>query len=93
MARPSFCSDLWLNSWPGASAGALPSCASHVTVLVLQMGRPGTRLLIIDDNQGLLDLLHRYLTGQPCLMMGTRSGTRACVWPKRQRPTPSSWTS
>ena len=44
-------------------------------VLVLQMGRPGTRLLIIDDNQGLLDLLHRYLTGQPCLMTGTRSGT------------------
>ena len=43
--------------------------------LVLHMGRPGTRLLIIDDNQGLLDLLHRYLTGQPCLMMGTRSST------------------
>ena len=41
--------------------------------LVLQMGRPGTRLLIIDDNQGLLDLLNRYLTGQPCLMTGTRS--------------------
>jgi CheY-like chemotaxis protein len=37
------------------------------------MGRPGTRLLIIDDNQGLLDLLNRYLTGQPCLMTGTRS--------------------
>jgi CheY-like chemotaxis protein len=43
--------------------------------LVLQMSRPGTRLLIIDDNQGLLDLLHRYLTGQPCLMTGTRSST------------------
>jgi CheY-like chemotaxis protein len=43
--------------------------------LVLQMSRPGTRLLIIDDNQGLLDLLQRYLTGQPCLMTGTRSGT------------------
>ena len=43
--------------------------------LVLQMSRPGTRLLIIDDNQGLLDLLHRYLSGQPCLMTGTRSST------------------
>ena len=42
--------------------------------LVLSLASPGTSLLVIDDNQGLRDLVDRYLTGLPCRMIGAGWG-------------------
>jgi CheY-like chemotaxis protein len=43
--------------------------------LAVGMGASRTSLLVIDDNQGLRDLLERYLSGLPCRLIGVGSAT------------------
>jgi len=43
--------------------------------LAVGMGASRTNLLVIDDNQGLRDLLERYLSGQPCRLIGVGSAS------------------
>jgi CheY-like chemotaxis protein len=54
--------------------------------LVLCMGRPGARLLIVDDNEGLVDLLERYLTGESCQVSATYSSREGLRLAEETRP-------
>ena len=45
-------------------------------LIVLEASSSGPSVLIVDDNQGLVELLQRYLTGQTCRVWAATSGSQ-----------------
>jgi len=45
-----------------------------IRVISLQMTRQGPTVLVIDDNEGLVELLNRYLTGHACQVLAATGG-------------------
>jgi CheY-like chemotaxis protein len=48
--------------------------ADGVRTVILRLAAQGPTVLVIDDNQGLVSLLERYLTGEACRVVGAASG-------------------
>jgi CheY-like chemotaxis protein/transposase len=48
--------------------------ADNSRVVSLQVARQGPMVLVIDDNEGLVELLDRYLTGHACQVLAAASG-------------------
>jgi CheY-like chemotaxis protein len=48
----------------------------NLQVVSLQMTRSGPTVLVIDDNEGLVELLDRYLTGQACQVLAATGGQK-----------------
>lgn len=61
-----------LASRPGWQIHADTSSEQHTICLELPL--QGPVVLVIDDNQGLVELLERYLTGHDCRVISTNSG-------------------
>jgi CheY-like chemotaxis protein len=52
----------------------LATQADGIRVVSLQVAKPGATVLVIDDNEGLVQLLDRYLTGHACHVLAATSG-------------------
>ncbi len=55
-------------------------------VVSLQVTRQGPTVLVIDDNEGLVELLDRYLTGHACQVLAAASGQAGLQLTQQTRP-------
>ncbi|MCX7681546.1 MAG: response regulator [Anaerolineae bacterium] len=61
----------------------LPDGARAISI---SLATYGCTLLVIDDNEGLIELIERYLTGRPCRVVGALSGREGMRLAQELRP-------